>query len=45
MESRTKAVGDNLYVLEGEAYVDCHLLNEPVMGWGGGWGGDSLCSS
>jgi hypothetical protein len=31
-ESRTKAVGDNLYVLGREAYVDCHLLNEPVMG-------------
>ena len=35
MESRTKAFGDNLYVLGREAYVDCHLLSETVM-WGGG---------
>ena len=33
MESRTKAVGDNLYVLGREAYVDCHLLSEPVGGF------------
>ena len=39
MASRPKALGDNLYVLGREAYVDCHLLNEPVIG------GDSLCCS